>query len=358
MTELIPINDPYVQPLLFLREISREELKSEGKQSDSNEQSDAITEQPLDVPHFLRNQHSPNPPSRTSHCLEDIFDNFHSIVKSNAPQPRLFIEAPPGAGKSTLLKMLSVRAVERKPPFQTKNWVPLRVSLADWIQPNPLVSRTQDEESNFYSYLRHVLFGTHAFRPHLKNGPSLDFYERLFNSGRVLLLLDGVDEVAGTHVERVEKLINSLTNKNIPIVITARTFSGDHFSNLLKDKGFGFFTVKPLENNQRNEMIERHPRANMGYDPQSLIQTIDEHESLRDLTTSPLLLSLICYVTENHLSGNSQPERKQTFPITKAELYSRLISTSSFPGVVPHPCGRHIFCLELTNFRSNLNSYS
>jgi predicted NACHT family NTPase len=128
----------------------------------------------------------------------DEFDRFglSRITEKRVPGleavkrfPKLMILGKPGAGKTTFLKYLAMQCIEGD--FQA-NQVPIFVTLKDFAEapnePSLIEFITQQ-------FIKHNVSGTHS--------------QELLRHGRVLILLDGLDEVRDEHSKRVLKQIEN-----------------------------------------------------------------------------------------------------------------------------------------------------
>jgi transcriptional regulator with XRE-family HTH domain len=128
----------------------------------------------------------------------DEFDRFglSRITEKRVPGleavkrfPKLMVLGKPGAGKTTFLKYLAMQCIEGD--FQA-NQVPIFVTLKDFAEapnePSLIEFITQQ-------FVKHDVTATHL--------------QELLRHGRVLILLDGLDEVRDEHSKRVLKQIEN-----------------------------------------------------------------------------------------------------------------------------------------------------
>lgn len=212
----------------------------------------------------------------------------------------------PGAGKTTFLKHLAIQCVEGrfKPTL-----VPVFITLKDFAEALG--------QPSLLEYLIQ-LFASYGVESDTKVKTGLltklfDNYstavELFLNQGRVLVLLDGLDEVRESDNSRVLKQIQSFANqfRKNPFIITCR----------IAAKGYTFeqFTeveVADFDNEQIETFSTKWFQAkNDRVKAEIFMERLKQDKGIRELATSPILLTLLCLVFEE--SGN--------FPANRSELY-------------------------------------
>ncbi|OKH52841.1 hypothetical protein NIES2101_13370 [Calothrix sp. HK-06] len=110
---------------------------------------------------------------------------------------KLMILGKPGAGKTTFLKYLALLCIKGK--FQ-ENRIPLFITLKDFAEaPN---------QPNLFTYLIQKLF---KYGIKTSKGTNINSIEQLLKQGKLLVLLDGLDEVRETDSVRVLNQIQYFT---------------------------------------------------------------------------------------------------------------------------------------------------
>ena len=212
----------------------------------------------------------------------------------------------PGAGKTTFLKHLAIQCVEGafKPEL-----VPLFITLKDFSE--------APGQPSLLDYLMR-LFASYGVEPDTKAkteslttllGDNATAVELFLNQGRVFVLLDGLDEVREADNSRVLQQIQSFTNqfrKNLFIItcrIAAKEYTFEQFTEVeiadFDDQQIEIFTAKWFQAKQ--DLVKA----------KTFMEKLKQEKGIRELATSPLLLTLLCSVFEE----------SATFPSNRSELY-------------------------------------
>jgi predicted NACHT family NTPase len=216
--------------------------------------------------------------------------------------PQLLLLGKPGAGKTTFLKHIANQCLSGQ---HRPGCVPIFVTLRHNLG-GPLPTAEQSP-TMLFSHLKQVCQGTGLTEQQLQG---------LLHQGRFLMLLDGLDEVAADQTNAVLADIQQFNQRypSTPCILTSRLTSNPPYLP-------GFFTteVDDFSAEQIETFVERWFSANLEHETQALRKTqqflaaLDtaENQPLKELVSTPILLSLLCSV---FLARSS-------FPKQRAKLY-------------------------------------
>ncbi|MBD2168927.1 NACHT domain-containing NTPase [Calothrix membranacea FACHB-236] len=247
--------------------------------------------------------------------LSDVREKRVPGLEAVKKYSKLMILGKPGAGKTTFLKHLALQCIEGR--FQPKH-IPLFITLKDFA-----------EAQNQPSLLQYLiqLFTSYKIAPNTKikagwlasflnwnwsndNQPvDLTAIEELLNQGKLLILLDGLDEVREADSKRILDQIRDFTTQfcNNQFVITcriaAREYTFEQFSEV---------EIADFDDQQINSFAKKWFKAKDDtVKAERFIEKLKEDKPIQELATSPLLLTLLCLVFEDNGS----------FPPNRSELY-------------------------------------
>lgn len=228
-----------------------------------------------------------------------LFDEEHRLpAASILDERRIYLTGKPGAGKTTLLRHLILQSISSKPKI-----TPIYIALKDIVE--------NTKEGAEISLWAHIVaqFKVCQF-------PSTsDFVEKLFESGRATLMLDGLDEVTERNSLRYSLISQILsitgTYQKLRVIITCRV-GADTYT-------FEKFAVAQIADFAPKQQIEFVKRW-YGSDPAAL-QSFVEHwaepqnAGLRDLASTPLLLALLCIGYDE----------TREFPLRRGDMYKEAV---------------------------------
>ncbi len=195
----------------------------------------------------------------------------------------------PGAGKTTLLRHLAATLARQ----EDRPWVPLYESLPRLVREGrPLLDRM----------VRHLELAGHPAQG-LKAA-----LEREAERGRLLVLLDGLDEVPQDLREDAERLLRGLADlwPQTPLVVTSRPIGYGS-----PGSGFRELRLLPLDRERRLDLLSKWLGSGSGVPDEDAgrraLATLDAPE-LRDLAGNPLYLTLIALL----LKRGKTPECNRT----------------------------------------------
>lgn len=243
-------------------------------------------------------------------CKSEDFDRFGlgKITEKRVPgieavkkYPKLMILGKPGAGKTTFLRYLAIQCIGGD--FQAER-VPIFVTLKDFA-----------EAANKPSLLNFIIqFVGQASRLSLeiddisrRQDACATNIEKLLTQGRMLILLDGLDEVREEDNTRVLKEIRDFSDRfrENHFVITCRIAAKEYTFDKFTEVEIADFDNKQIANFANNWFKEKAVK------PEDFIKRLEDNKRIQQLAASPLLLTLLCLAFEE--SGD--------FPANRSELY-------------------------------------
>jgi tRNA A37 threonylcarbamoyladenosine biosynthesis protein TsaE len=207
---------------------------------------------------------------------------------------RLYILGKPGAGKTTFLKYL----VHQTIVASELDKLPIFVTLRDWDSSN---AKLMDFITSQFS---------------ICNFPdALPFIEYLLESGKAIVLFDGLDEVPQEFDQRglTIRALHDFSKKylEVQIIVTCRVAASDYSFTEFTYVEMADFSEKQVETYARNWFRNSSETA----DGFLKALNLTENKGVRDLSRSPLLLSMICLAYEETLN----------IPKRRVELYEEAL---------------------------------
>ena len=227
-------------------------------------------------------------------------------IKAVETHSRLLILGKPGSGKTTFLKHLAIQCisgnlyVERIPAF---------VTLKDFAEATdqPSVLAYLQQLFSSYGLAADLTVKTGVLQSLLAwNETSV---EQLLRNGRLLVLLDGLDEVRASDANRVLRQIRDFADQfaQNQIVLTCRIAAREYTF-----EKFTEVEIADFDDDQITSFARKwfHTKDDFIKAAQ-FTKKLKKDRQIRELATNPLLLTLLCITFEE--SGS--------FPQNRSELY-------------------------------------
>ncbi|HEY9596382.1 MAG TPA: NACHT domain-containing NTPase, partial [Cyanophyceae cyanobacterium] len=215
---------------------------------------------------------------------------------------KLMVLGKPGAGNTTFLQSLAVHCNQGE--FQVER-VPIFIRL------NHFAEDALDKSNiNLLNYIQQEFSYCDISKQEV---------EVLLNSGRGLILLDGLDEVPEIASAQVIQQIRQLAQQYYKnqIIITCRIAAKDYRFQGFAEVEIADFTPQQIENFVKKWFVAVAQNSpELGFKKASLFleqMALPENQQIRELATTPILLNLICLVFQ----------AKGNFPTQRSELYKQ-----------------------------------
>ena len=234
------------------------------------------------------------------------------------------IVGPPGIGKSTILNYLSIQ--ECIEPSSLLGLITFESDKYRYTASQgkflPIIIRIREVSSSKFDLIHELERILHLPDEQI---------EFVLRSGRLLLLIDGLDEISQDFREAVCEEINNLARsyQQTKIILTCR--SAVPFS---ASESFKFFEVASLNKNQQDHFVKNYFSLASGDTDSWLGEVLDGKEvssqqlqwkiqssaGLRELAQTPLLLSMICMT---YMDSGALPEKKSALYEQGVDIYLR-----------------------------------
>jgi predicted NACHT family NTPase len=235
--------------------------------------------------------------SKLSH---EIGKNKITSLEAIEKFSKLLVLGKPGSGKTTFLQSVAILCNYGK--FQ-KQRIPVFISLKDFAEKIKF-----DDENLLFNYLIQE-FSIDKITP--------QELELLLYEGKIIILLDGLDEVTAKNSDQVNKIISQFAEiyyKNI-IVITSRIASQYYKFKSFAEVEIADFTKLQIAD-FANKWFTVFSQNTVNKEKTSAAKfieklTLPENRLIQELATTPLLLNLTCLVFQ-YLGD---------FPNKRSEIY-------------------------------------
>jgi len=197
----------------------------------------------------------------------------------------------PGSGKTTFLKYLALYSIDGK---TEKKRIPVFIGLKD----------LSDSKMTLFDFIVEQ-FDICQF-PEAES-----FLVKMFEKGKCLLLLDGLDEVAKSLQDNIINQINDFSDKysSNQFVISCRIAAYNHWFSKFVDFEIADFNDEQIDIFIKNWFLGEPAVANFCW------EKIRKDKHIKELAAIPLLLTLLCLAFDETMG----------FPPNRAELYKEAV---------------------------------
>ncbi len=217
---------------------------------------------------------------------------------------RTVVLGNPGAGKSTLAQRLCYDLATGKMGrlFGMREVTPILVVLREYGAAH------RDQGASIVDHI------TAKASSSLQSRPPDGAFEYLLLNGRALVIFDGLDELLDSSDRRaIADAVESFCNlyPSVPVLVTSREVGYDQAP--LDERRFEAYRLAPFDDNQVREYVKKWFDAETDWstdDKEGKVESfLAESETVPDLRSNPLMLSLLCniYRGENYIPS-SRPE--------------------------------------------------
>ncbi len=208
------------------------------------------------------------------------------------------IEGPAGSGKTTFLKHLTSLLIHSNSKASIPAYIPILLSL------NEISRILFSEPANSISLIR---LATEHFKAVCGEIPPrlADFLSKAVRRGKVIILLDALDEVPDDSQAIVKTWIENIgASTKCPMILTSRPYEL-----MLGIQGLQSYSIEPFNPNQQNQFITNWFKSSNHPKSQELaerMKTLLYHSDLNipEIGGNPLFLTMMCieYEVKNELS--------------------------------------------------------
>jgi len=236
-------------------------------------------------------------------CLVDDFErpSLGRVTEERVSGPeaikkysKLVVLGKPGSGKTTFLKHIALQCSSGQ---LQDHLVPLFITLKDFAE--------AEQQPTLLEYIRNLLAAVGI----VENSVA----EQLLSYGRILVLLDGLDEVREVDCYRVLQEVRKLSTQfhASHFVITCRIATREYTL-----EQFTEVEITDFDSVQIATFVTKWFAAKDPAKGKKFVQNLRENCPIQELATNPLLLTLLCLVFQESAS----------FPMNRLEVYREGLS--------------------------------
>jgi hypothetical protein len=227
--------------------------------------------------------------------------------------PRIRVVGDPGSGKSSLVKRLFRDACREAIARPSKARFPVVIELKALKVPRNVSDQHLGEW--FYNSLREAAKKIDVYKLE-------ECFENYASSTGLLILLDGLDEVASANYERVYRALIAISeyagnrSANTIIVLTMRTQLHQQVKDAFRTAFGKSVFIKPFSPTDVYEFLSRWPFTDQHLGP-LIYAELTDRPTVREMCTNPLVLAM--YVAERQSASDP------ITPESRTEFYGRVV---------------------------------
>lgn len=164
--------------------------------------------------------------------LNGTFDAIEKVFTRRELPMRLVVLGAPGCGKSRIAQWLIVKLLE---DGQEKKRVPVFLPMATWNPDTKLEDWVALQMTQTYRWLNDVM--------QVADGQARTLAEELIAEDRVLMVLDGLDEIAEDNQSRALDKLSEAAREDRHFVVTCRT---DDYARIVSKAVYGPLAKTPV----------------------------------------------------------------------------------------------------------------
>ncbi|MEM8569126.1 MAG: NACHT domain-containing protein [Bacteroidota bacterium] len=213
----------------------------------------------------------------------------------------LTVLGAPGSGKSTFLRRIGLEALKGNTSNYEHHKIPVLIELKRFDSTEIRVEKQIHEEFRTCGFPNPESFAKHALR-----------------KGKLLILLDGLDEVPNRNLTYVIREIEDFVSHydNNRFVVSCRTAAYNNFL-----KSFRSISIADFDDNQIEQFIFNWFQSKLDQESHTAQKCFTllfhpENSAAKELAQTPLLLTFLCLVYG----------RSQSFPNNRSTLYGKALN--------------------------------
>ena len=253
------------------------------------------------------------PPEGGESCEETCLDEeLLTLISGTGFRGKcLCIEGPAGSGKTTLLRRWALNLAARYHEDSKEYYIPI-------LLPLNFIGRLCRDNPDWDVPIVRLVAQQYPDASGSIDERLVDALAEGLNSGKILIMLDAVDELAKGSGATVWNWINRMRHsaKNCQVVITTRP---GEFGIFMAQPDFEYFRLAGLQEEQQREFVTRWFSAGgqLIARAEAMIKQITESQALAEMARTPLFMTMMCI--EFEVTGNISK--------SQALLFDRFIRT-------------------------------